>query len=100
MIRIERIGDAAASTATAVERDDVEAAIRRGRIGVDEALEEQVAELLVVAVQLAVGRDHGERRLERIGAAAEPRGDRSRAKRSASAVASGSNETEADRPES
>ena len=43
------------------EVDDVEAAVRGWIIGGDEPLEEQVAERLVVAVELAVGRDDHER---------------------------------------
>ena len=45
------------------ERDDVEAARRAVGPRLDEALEEQLAERLMVAVQLAVGGDHDERRL-------------------------------------
>ena len=67
----------------------------------DEPREEQVAERLVVAVQLAVGRDHDERRLV-VGQRPAPRRGRirSRANRSASVVASGSNETDVESPPS
>ncbi len=58
-----------------VEGHDVEAAVRVVRAGDEEALEEEVAELLVVAVQLAVGRDHREGRVERRGPAAKPGSD-------------------------
>ncbi len=44
------------------EADDIEAAIRAGHLGRHEALEEQVAERLVVAVELAVARDDDQRR--------------------------------------
>ncbi len=41
--------------------------------GPDEALEEQLAERLVMAVQLAIGGDHGERRASaRLGRPAQP----------------------------
>jgi hypothetical protein len=80
------------------DRDDVEAAIDGRAVGVHEALEEQVPEL-GGGVQLAVGRDQGKRRIE--GPARHERGTtRSRTKRSASDVASGSNETADDRPPS
>ena len=83
------------------EADDVEAAIRGSRFRRDEALEEEVAELLVVAVELAVGRDERERRQASARSPPPSRAaTRSRAKRSASDVASGSNETDVDSPAS
>ena len=58
------------------ERDDVEPAIRTSGVGRDEALEEQVAELLVMAVELAVGGDQDAGGGSPSGiVAAEPRGD-------------------------
>ena len=80
------------------QRRDLEAEVRRP----DEPLQEQVAIRLVVPVELAVGGDQGERRGARssaIGSAS--RGTiRSRANRSASLVASISNETDVDSPAS
>ena len=59
-------GPAAASASDVGDRHDVEAAIGTARaVGVHQPLEEQVAELLVVAVQLAIGRDQGQRRRRR-----------------------------------
>ena len=75
-IRIDGCGRPAGSAMTSASGDDVEATIRRSGFRGDEALQEQVAELLVVAVELAVGRDQGKRRLAAgSGATAEPRGD-------------------------
>ena len=68
MIHVGRVGDDIG------KGDDIETTIRRARIRANKALQEEITELLMVAIELAIGRDEGKRRA----AVCECRPDQSR----------------------
>ena len=73
--RISGCGWPSSSAATAAERDDIEPTVAGMRVRRHEPVEEQVAEGLVMAVQLAVARDDQHRGAAVRNLAAQPVGD-------------------------